>query len=65
MRGRVVEFPEMLRGKWVAYRLNEKLQVIDYDNDLEKLLERLREKGIDVRFIQVDYIPDEDVVFLI
>ena len=62
---RVVSFPEELRGKWVAYRLNRDIQVIDYDEDFEKLLARLRSKGLDVRFIQVDYVPDEDVVFLV
>lgn len=62
---RVVSFPEELRGKWVAYKLNREIQVIDYDEDFEKLLARLRSKGLDVRFIQVDYVPDEDVVFLV
>jgi len=62
---RVVSLPEELRGKWVAYKLNRDIQVIDYDDDFEKLLARLRSKGLDVRFIQVDYVPDEDVVFLV
>ena len=62
---RVISFPENLRGKWVAYKLNKDIKVIDYDEDFEKLLEKLRSKGIDVRFVQVDYVPDEDVVFLV
>lgn len=62
---KIVSLPESLRGKWVAYRLNKEIKVIDYDEDFERLLERLRKKGVDVRFVQVDYVPEEDVVFLV
>jgi hypothetical protein len=62
---RVVSFPESLRGKWVAYRLNKEMQIIDYDDDFEKLLKKLQKKGVDARFIQIDYVPDEDVVFVV
>ena len=62
---RVVSLPESLRGKWVAYKLNDEVRIVDYDEDFERLLEKLRRRGVDVRFVQVDYVPDEDVVFLV
>jgi len=62
---RIVSLPESLRGKWVAYRLNEEVQVIDYDDNFDRLLERLQKRGVDTRFIQIDYVSDEDVVFLV
>jgi len=49
----------------VAYRLDREIQVIDYDDDFEKLLDRLKKNGIDTRFIQIGYASDEDVVFLV
>ena len=65
LAARVVSLPESLRGKWVAYKLNDEVKIVDYDEDFEKLLEKLRRRGVDVRFVQVDYVPDEDVVFLV
>jgi len=62
---KVVSLPDTLRGKWVAYKLDKDIHIIDYDEDFETLLEKLRKKGVDVRFVQVDYVPDEDVVFLV
>ena len=59
--------PAYLRGRWVAWRLGSGLEVevLDHDVDLEMLLERLKERGIDVRFVYVDYIPDEDVIYIL
>ena len=61
---KVVSFPESLRGKWVAYKIEDRLKILDYDDSLDRLLERLKVRGVDLRFIQLDYIPEEEVVFL-
>ena len=63
--GRVVSLPELLRGKWVAYKLDKDIHIIDYDEDFETLLEKLRKKGVDVRFVYIDYVPDEEIVYLL
>ena len=65
MAGGVVVLPEALRGRWVAYRLDKGVRVIDCDEDFWGLLERLRRRGVDARFVQIDYVPGEDVVFIV
>jgi DNA-binding sugar fermentation-stimulating protein len=62
----VIEFPFNLRGRFVAYCIvGGRVKIIDIDNDFGHLLRKLKRKGVDVRFVQVDYIPEEDVVYLI
>ncbi len=65
MTNRVVELPREYRGKFIAYKLDDHLEVIDSDEDLERLLEKLRRRGLDPRYIHVDYVPEEEVVYLI
>lgn len=62
----VLAFPEELRGRWVAYRIEGgEVVVIGTGDGLEELLGELRRRGIDPRFVLVDYVPDEDVELLL
>ena len=49
-------------GKFIARR---GLEVIDYADELEELLEKLRRRGIDPRYVVIDYVPEEPVYQLI
>lgn len=61
-----MELPRELRGLWVAYRIEgNRVRVVERAATLEGLLARLRERGIDARFVFVDYVPDEDVELLL
>lgn len=61
-----MELPRELRGLWVAYRIEGgRVRVVEQAATLEELLARLRERGIDARFVFVDYVPDEDVELLL
>jgi thymidylate kinase len=40
-------------------------KVIDADKDLEKLLERLEKKGIDIRRVYLTSIPKKGIAFIL
>ena len=64
MPGAAVELPRRYRGKFVAYRLDGGLDIVDADEDFERLLEKLRRRGLDPRYVYVDYVPEEEVVWV-
>ena len=49
-------------GKVIARRDTE---VIESADTVEELIERLRRRGIDPRFIIIDYVPKEPIHYLI
>ncbi len=49
-------------GKFIARRDSEVLEAAD---DFDELLRRLREKGIDPRYVIIDYVPEEPLFYLI
>jgi hypothetical protein len=50
--GKVVVLPRRYAGKFIA-RINDRDVAV------------VREKGLDPRFVIVDYVPEEDVVFIL
>jgi thymidylate kinase len=40
-------------------------KVIDADKNLEKLLERLEKKGIDIRLVYITSIPKKGIAFIL
>ncbi len=52
-------------GKYVALDLRKpnNITIIDSASDLEELLKRLEEK-VDLRYVDVEYVPPEDVIVL-
>ena len=58
----VITLPEEYAGKFVA-RVRDR--VIAVGNTMEEVLEKVKEKGYDPRFVIVDYVPDEDIVFIL
>ena len=63
-----ISFSEKLRGQFVAYRLNTKectIKIIDSDEDFQKLLMKLKRAGVDPRFVFIDYVPEEEVIYLL
>ena len=49
-------------GKFIARRDSE---IIDYADEFEELIEKLRRKGIDPRQVIIDYVPEEPLYFII
>jgi len=49
-------------GKFIARRNSE---VIDYADEFEELIEKLRRRGIDPRKVIIDYVPEEPLYYLI
>jgi len=49
-------------GKFIARRDLEVLEVAD---DFEELLDKLRSKGVDPRYVIIDYVPEEPVYYLV
>ncbi len=49
-------------GKVIA---RKDAEVIDSADTVEELIEKLRRKGIDPRFVIIDYVPGEPVYYLI
>lgn len=62
----VISMPAEYRGKFVAYRIEKRrVKIIDSSEDFEKLLQKLKERGFDPRFVLIDYVPEEDIIYLI
>ena len=60
-----IEFPPTLAGKFVAYRVeNGELIVIATGDDVEEVIEKVKEKGKDPKFVQIEYVPEEEVIYL-
>ena len=39
--------------------------VIEFADTVEELVRKLKEKGIDPRFVVIDYIPEEPIYYMI
>jgi len=48
--------------KFIARRDLEVLEVAD---DFEELLDKLRSKGVDSRYVVIDYVPEEPIYYLV
>ena len=57
-----IVYPKEYKGKFVARRGNK---LLDADEDLERLLGRLKRKGVDVREVVIDYVPAEDEILIV
>ena len=61
-----VHIPEKYRGKYIAYKITKKgLDVKAVADDFYELLKKLEEKGIDKRFVMIEYVPEEDVIYIL
>lgn len=58
----VIRLPEKYGGKFVA-RLDDK--VVAVGDSIEEVKEAVRKKGIDPKLVVIDYVPKEDIIFII
>ena len=49
-------------GKVIA---RKDMEVIESADTIEELLDKLRSRGIDPRFVIIDYVPEEPLYYLI
>jgi len=49
-------------GKFIA---RKDLEVLEVADDFEELLDKLRSKGIDPRYVIIDYVPEEPIYYLV
>ncbi|MEB2835670.1 MAG: DUF5678 domain-containing protein [Desulfurococcales archaeon] len=58
----VIRLPKEYRGKFIA-RLDDKIVAVG--DSIKEVKEALRRRGIDPRYAVIDYVPEEDVIFII